>query len=200
MKPNEKRFVRMRLEPADRVIHALFRTALDKPKVFVKELFPRKRVIIAVKPAGEAPAAIEHERADDRAGRIAVGLEAFGERSKAGTQRLAGEILHPIVEGIGASEDGCMRWPSEGYLSDRPFKDNTFLCQRVHAGRQVGGIPVATQAVGSQGVHGDDQNVWSARFALPAATQKQQNRQEEESSSPETWCATCSGGKTHLRL
>ena len=101
-----------------------------------------------------------------------------------------------------------MRWPSEGYLGDRAFKDNAFLCQRVHVGRQVGGIPVATQAVGSQGVHGDDQNVWSPRFVLPAAARKQQNRQEEESQatreknggSPETGCPTDSGGRAHLRL
>src|SRR6516165_5421736 len=208
MKPKEKRLVRMRLEPADRVIHALFRAALDKPKVFVKELFPSKCVIVAVKPAGEAPAAIEHERADDRAGRVAVSLEAFGEHSKACAQRLAGEILHPVVEGISASEDRSMRWPGEGYLSDRAFKDNAFLCQRVHVRRQVAGIPVATQAVGSQGVHGDDQNVWSPRFVLPAAARKQQNRQEEESQatreknggSPETGCPTDSGGRAHLRL
>jgi len=72
MEPEENRLIWMSFQPAQGVVHALFRAALDKADIFLKELLPGKCVIVAFKSAGEPPTPIEHKRADDRAGSIAV--------------------------------------------------------------------------------------------------------------------------------
>jgi hypothetical protein len=83
------------------------------------------------------------------------------------------------VEGIGAGEDGCMRRPSERNLGDTTFEDDAVFRQRVHIGREASCIAVATHAIGAQGVYGDDQDVRTRGFILPARAEGQSKPKRE---------------------
>src|SRR6267143_1201134 len=82
MEPEEKRLILVSLQPANSVVHTLFRTTLDEAEILLKELLPGKGVIVALKSAGEPPTPIAHKRADDRAGSITVVFEAFRQGAK----------------------------------------------------------------------------------------------------------------------
>src|SRR5260370_11641259 len=83
MEPEEKRLIWMSFKPANGVVHALFRAALDEAEILYKELLPGKCVIVAFKSAGEPPTPNQYKRADDRAGSIDVVFEAFSQSAQA---------------------------------------------------------------------------------------------------------------------
>src|SRR5450432_29471 len=116
MEPEEKGVRLTLLQPRERAINALSRSPVHQPNIAANEGFWRKRIIIKIEASSQSPTPVEHESADHRARRIAVLFESLGDRPKSRIERLAGKILHSVLERIHAGENGRMGRPRQWNL------------------------------------------------------------------------------------
>ena len=78
--PGEKRCIPAGVEPMKRRVDHLIRGPLNRGQVDVLELLQVELVVVDAKPLIQTPAAIENERADERAGLVPTLRERFGQR------------------------------------------------------------------------------------------------------------------------
>src|SRR5579864_2410267 len=135
VQPEEKRAARILLQPGQCTADALAGGTLHQAQSSIGEGFGRERVIVEIKSAGQPPAAVENERADHRSRRIAVLLESLRYRTEARFERLPGEILDSVLEGVQTGQNGGMRRPGERNLRNGPLEDNAIPRQRIERGR-----------------------------------------------------------------
>ena len=80
MNPGEERLALVAIEPMERRVHHLVAGPLHRRQIEVLELPQVELVVVDAEALVEAPAAVEHERSDERAGLITVRRKHFSER------------------------------------------------------------------------------------------------------------------------
>ena len=138
---------------------ALAGPAIHQANVFLPKCFSREGVVVEIEAARQPPAAVQHERAYDRAGGIALLLENLGHRTEARVERLPGKILHAILKGISTRQDRGMRRPGQRHLRDGALEDNAVARQGVEGRGLHIGRAVAAEVVGANRVNGDENHV-----------------------------------------
>ncbi len=139
--------------------HAFARATIDQSQISIRERFGRECIIVEIKSASEAPTAVEDEGADHRSRGVPLLLKRLRDRAKARLQRLASEILHSILEGIQASQNHCVRRPSQRHLRDGPFKNNAIARESIESRCLDVLCPITTQMVGADRINGDEDYV-----------------------------------------
>ena len=158
MKPKKKGLLAHTTQPVQCMIHALSGLTIHQAKVFLEIGLPRKRVIVEIETPTEPPTSIQDKRADNCTCGITMLFEALGERPETYRERLTGEILDPVREGVCAGQDGSMRRPSEGNLGDSSVKPHSLARQGIYERRLYLSGSVASEAVRAQSIHGDKDN------------------------------------------
>jgi len=159
MEPEENGLGPMVLEPLDGAINALTGAAVHQSGVFCGEGFGGKSVVIEIETAGETPGAIKDESADHGAGRVAMLPEGLRHGAEVGIERLSGEILHTVLERIGAGKNDGVRWPGERYLGDGAIEPDAIEGQGVQGGRGGGRFAVAADVIGANCINGDQYDI-----------------------------------------
>src|SRR5712692_3631900 len=140
MKPEEKWPARSFLppfliKPIQRVGNALPRPAIHQTDIFFHEALGGESVVVKIEAPGQSPTAIEHKGADYCAGGIALLFEGLSDGAELRRQRLSGEILHTVLEGIRSSQNGRVRRPGERDLRDGVFEPNAVAGQSIQRRR-----------------------------------------------------------------
>ena len=97
------------VEPVERGIHHLVGRPLYRGEVEMLELFQIELVVVDAKALIQPPAAVEHERANERAGLVPVLRERFGQRRLRLAERGGAVQAHAVIRGIEARHDRGMR-------------------------------------------------------------------------------------------
>src|SRR3989449_4588407 len=129
MKPKKKGLLVHTPQPVQCMVHAFSGLTIHQAEVFLEIGLPRKRVIVEIETPTEPPTSIQDKRADNCTCGITMLFEALGERPETYRERLTGEILDPVREGVCAGQDGSMRRPSEGNLGDSSVKPHSLARQ-----------------------------------------------------------------------
>src|SRR5437763_10531055 len=69
------------------------------------------------------------------------------------SERLAGEILHPVVKRIGAGHDGGVRRRGQRNLSKGVLIKQTVAGERIESGSLYFRVAIAAEMVGAQSIH-----------------------------------------------
>src|SRR5271169_3997627 len=131
MQPEKKRTARSFLQPRDGMRYALPGATVYQADILLGEGFRRKRIIVEVEAAPQAPTPVENKGADHGPGGVTRLLKSLGHGAKLLRQRLPGEILHAVLKGVSAGQDHSVRRPGKWNLRDGSLKHNPVVSQRI---------------------------------------------------------------------
>src|SRR5208282_4663924 len=118
MQPEKERTARSFLQPRDGMRYTLCGASVDQADILLGEGFRRKRIIVEVEAAPEAPTPVENKGADHGPGGVTRLLKGLGNGAKLLCQGLPGEVLHAILKRISAGQDHGVRRPGKWNLRD----------------------------------------------------------------------------------
>ena len=131
---------------------------MERGRVAVREM-----IVVDVEAAIQAEAAVENERADERAGSIAGRLEQGGERRHARVETEARVVVNAVAVGRHAGEDRRVRGQGQRRRRERVRKANAGGSKTIERRRQAAAVPVSAEAILAKRVDRDQQDVGAAQ-------------------------------------
>jgi hypothetical protein len=156
------------LQPREGEIHDLVALLLDGAEVDDLVLREVEAVGVVVEPLVEAPARVEHPRADERSRRPARLLQPLRERHRLCLEEEAAVVADAVMGRNEAGEDRGVRGQGHRGGGGRLLEDDALARDGVDVRRLDAREAVAAEAVGAQRVERDEDEVERSGRGVPA--------------------------------
>ena len=153
--PEKEALAAMAIEPGQRLVHdRAARPLVRGPSVRA----PRHPIAVGLESLDQAEAAIERERRDECGRREARALQRVGQRRRRQIEP------HPVVPGavpggIPARHQARVRGQRDRRRRERARESHALAREPIHRRRPRGGVAVGADAIGTQRIDGDEDEV-----------------------------------------
>ena len=162
-------------------------------------------VVVAIEAVGEPKAPVEHEGGHEGSRAVTAAAEMVSEGGGGGGERRGPVEADPVAGWEEPGQDRGVGGEGEGGGRPRCREPGSFSGQAVQIGGGGGWAPVRTEAIGTTGVDGDQEQVSPHRrrgWRVPRATRQQEHDEGEGVEAASTlglaqdgtssrWCAWC---------